>query len=260
MKKVIILLLTIMIIAGCATHKEIYKQETQDRLEIPPLPKWVINPPENFVVGISLKSMNTYEMHEAAKQMAAVMKSRNSASYTIEKYAATSSENILKSNITEFKLNVSSSPQRTKEIYNSLKLIDSIEALGYFIGLFSSTNIEINISYKKPYMHRIPEYFEKDKLEVSVNTINCYKTESSTSLVLAWETAAEEARYEIAKYLEKKVQSAIINIDDKILEKRIALETSEKLSKMKLKTSYITTELKDNLRLFKVYHEMEISK
>ena len=46
MKKVIILLLSIMIVAGCATHKEIYKQETQDRLEIPPLPKWVYNTPE----------------------------------------------------------------------------------------------------------------------------------------------------------------------------------------------------------------------
>ena len=260
MKKVIILIISLLIIAGCATHKEIYKQETQDRLETPPLPKWVYNTPGNFVVGISQKSMNSDEMLEAAKQMAAVMKSRNSASYTIEKYAATSSENILKSNVIEFKLNVSSSPQKTKEIYNSLELVDSIEALGYFIGLFSSTNMEFNISYKKPYIHRIPEYFEKDKLEISDNTVNCYKTVSSTSLVLAWENAAEEARYEIEKYLEKKVQSAIINVDDEIIEKRIALETSEKLSIMKLKSSYITTELKDNLRLYKVYHEMEITK
>ena len=258
MKKVIILLFSLVIIAGCATHKEIYKQETQDRLEIPPLPKWVNNTPDNFVVGISQKSMNSDEMQEAAKQMAAVMESRNDASYTIEKYAATSNDNTFKSNISEFKLNVSSSPQKTEQVYNSLKLVDSIEALGYFIGLFSSTNMEINSSYKKPYIQRMPEYFEKDKLEISDDTINCYKTVSSSSLVLAWENAAEEARYEIAKYLEKKVQSAVINIDDEITEKRIALETSEKLSKMKLTTSYITTELKDNLRLFKVYHEMEI--
>ena len=119
--------------------------------------------------------------------------------------------------------------------------------------------MEINAFFKKPYIQRIPEYFEEDNLEISDNTINCYKTVSSSSLILAWENAAEEARYEIAKYLEKKVQSAIINIDDEITEKRIALETSEKLSEMKLKSSYITTELKDNLRLFKVYHEMEIS-
>ena len=259
MKNAIIFVLILLILAGCATHKQIYRQETQDRLEIPPLPKWVYNTPDHFVVGISQKSMNSGEMVEAAKQMAAVMKSRNSASYTIEKYAATTSDNILQSNVTEFKLNVSSSPQKTKEIYNSLELVDSIEVLGYFIGLFSATKMEINVSYKKRYIHRIPEYFEKDKLEIEDNTINYYKTVSSSSLVLAWENAAEEARYEIAKYLEKKVQSAIINIDDEITEKRIALETSEKLSKMKLKTSYITTELKDNLRLYKVYHEMEIS-
>ena len=259
MRNAILYVLVLLLFTGCATHKEIYKQETQDRLEIPPLPKWIYNTPDNYVVGISQKSMNSDEMHEAAKQMAAVMKSRNDASYTIEKYAATTSDNTLKSNITEFKLNVSSSPQKTEQIYNSLELIDSIEALGYFIGLFSSTNIEINVSYRKPYIQRIPEYFEKDKLEISDNTVNCYKTVSSSSLILAWENAAEEARYEIAKYLEKKVQSAIINVDE-IIEKRIALETSEKLSMMKLKSSYITTELKDNLRLFKVCHEMEISK
>ncbi len=259
MKIVIILILTLFIIAGCATHNEIYRQTTQDKFEVPSLPKWVYNTPENFVIGISQKSMNSDEMQEAAKQMAAVMESRNYASYAIEKYAATSTENTFKSNVTEFRLNVSSSPQKTEQVYNSLELVDSIETLGYFIGLFSSTNMDINVSYKKLYIQRIPEYFEKDNLEISDNTINCYKTVSSSSLILAWENAAEEARYEIAKYFERKVQSAIINIDDEITEKRIALETSEKLSEIKLKTSYITTELKDNLRLFKVFHEMELS-
>ncbi len=259
MKKKIILTLILFIIAGCATHKEIYRQETRDRFEIPLLPKWVYNTPDDFVVGISQKSMNSDEMQETAKQMAAVMESRNHASYTIEKYAATSSENILKSNVTEFKLNVSSSPQKTKGIYNSLELVDSVEALAYFFGLFSTNNKEIEASYKRSDIRRNPLYFEKDKLEISGNTITCFKTVSSSSLVLAWEKAAVEARSEIAKYLEKKVQSAIINTDE-ITEKRLALETSKKLSRMKLKASYITTELKDNLRLFKVYHEMEIRK
>ena len=131
----------------------------------------------------------------------------------------------------------------------------------------SSILIKFNNSYKsnlKSSDFNFNVYGEKSGLHsgeiiISDNTINCLKTVSSSSMVLAWETAAEEARYEIAKYFEKEVQSAIINIDDEIIEKRIALETSEKLSMMKLKTSYITTELKDNLRLFKVYHEMEIS-
>jgi len=259
MKNVIILILSLLIISSCATHNEIYRQKAQDRFETPPLPKWIYNTPDNFVVGISQKSMNSEEMQEAAKQMAAVIESRNNASYTIEKYAATSSDNTLKANVFEFKLNVSSSPQKTEQIYNSLELVASIEALGYFFGLFTSTNLEIETSYKKPYIQRIPKYFEKDKLEISDNTINCYKTESSSSLVLAWEKAAVEARYEIAKYLEKNVQTAIINTDE-ITEKRLALETAEKLSMMKLKASHITTELNDNLRLFKVYHEMEILK
>ncbi|MBT4334046.1 MAG: hypothetical protein HOD64_12310 [Candidatus Cloacimonetes bacterium] len=259
MRNAIIFIFVLLIFTGCATHKEIYKHETQDRLEIPPLPKWVYNTPDNFVVGISKKSMNYSEMVEAAKQMAAVMESRNNASYTIEKYAATSSDNILKSNVTEFKLNVSSSPQKTKEIYNSLKLVDSVEVLGYFLGLFSISGMEVDATLKRSSIQRIPDYFAKDKLEVMQNTLICNRTVSSSSLVLAWENAATEARYEIAKYLEKEVQSAIINTDD-ITEKRIALETSEKLSQMKLKASYITTELNDNLRLFKVYHQLEIVK
>ena len=259
MKNVLVLILILLIFASCATHKEIYKQETQDRLEIPPLPKWVYNTPDNFVVGISQKSMNPIEMVEAAKQMAAVMKSRNSASYTIEKYAATTSDNTLKSNVAEFKLNVSSSPQKTKEIYSLLELVDSVEALGYFFGLFSPSGMGVEETYQISSIQRIPDNFEEDKLEISDYTINCYKMESSSSLVLAWQNATIEAKYEIAKYLEKRVQSAIINTDE-LTEKRIALETSEKLSQIKIKASYITTELKDNLRLFKVYHQLEIAK
>ena len=259
MKKIGFLIFSILIMCSCTTNNQIYKQQTQDRFEIAPLPKWVYTTPENFVVGISQKSMNSDEMKEAAKQNAAVMKSRNQASYTIDKYASTSSDHTLKSNATEFKLNVSSSPQVTEQIYNSLVLVDSVEVLGYFIGLFSATKGELNTSFKSTTIMKIPKLFENNKLEVKANKVICYKTVRSSSLVLAWNNAAEEARYEIANYLEKKVQSAIINTDE-ITEKRIALETSEKLSKMKLMKSYITTELIDNLRLFKVYHEMEISK
>lgn len=259
MKKIILLITTLFLIAGCATHKEIYKQDTQDTFSIPALPKWLHNTPDEFVVGISKKSLGVIEMMEAAKQMAAVMESRNHASYTIEKYASTSGDNALLSNVSEFKLNVSSSPQKTKDIYNSLELVDSIETLGYFFGLYSTTANEIPASFKTVSIQRMPVNFNKDNLEISAEAINCYKTFGSSSLILAWENAAAEARFEIAKYLEKKVQSAIINTDDRT-EKRIALETADKLSQMKLKSSYITTELKDNLRLFKVYHEMEIIK
>ncbi len=259
MRKLIILLLSLFVIVGCATQNKIYKQETQDVFEIPSLPKWVNSAPDNFVVGISRKSMNHDDMKDSARQMATVMESRNHASYTIEKYASTSNEEILKSNVTKFKLNVSSSPQHTEQIYNSLILVDSSEALGYFFGLFSMTSSEVQSSDKKGNIQRLPEYYDIDKLMISNNAITCFRTESSASLVHAWEKAAEEARFEIAKYLEKQVQSVIINTDE-ITEKRIALETAEKLSQMKLKASYITTELKDNLRLFKVYHELEIAK
>ncbi len=259
MRKLIILLLSLFVIVGCATQNKIYRQKAQDVFEIPSLPKWVNSTPDYFVVGISRKSMNHDDMKDSAKQMAAIMESRNHASYTIEKYASTSNEEILKSNVTQFKLNVSSSPQQTEHIYDSLILVDSTEALGYFFGLFSMASSEVQSSDKKGYIQRLPEYYDIDKLMISNNTITCFKTESSASLVHAWEKAAEEARFEIAKYFEKQVQSVIINTDE-ITEKRIALETAEKLSQMKLKASYITTELKDNLRFFKVYHEMEIAK
>jgi len=259
MKKTILFVLILILLSGCAAQKEIYKQKTQDTFAIPPLPKWIYNTPEMFVVGISQKSFDTDEMEEAAKQMAAVMESRNQASYTIEKYASTTKDNSLSSGVYEFKLNVSSSPQQTKEIYNTLELVDSIEALGYFFGLFSTSGDEISDSYKTVSIQRMPQNYGKDNLEITDQTVNCYKTVGSSSLIKAWENAAVEARHDIAEYFEKEVQSAIINTDVRT-EKRLALETADKLSKMKLKSSYITTELKDNLRLFKVYHQMEISK
>ncbi|MCF7858278.1 MAG: hypothetical protein K9N07_02985 [Candidatus Cloacimonetes bacterium] len=253
------ILIIMLIITGCSKNQEIYRQKFTDKYEVPALPGWIYKTPEKFVVGISLKSSNKNEMKEAAKQMAAVIESRNNSSYTIDNYASTTSDNILKSGKSQFKLNVSSSPERTEEICNALTLVDSLETLGYFFGLFSTENNKKPRLKAKLEIQQLPENFEDDKLEIFADTINFHKTASSSSLISAWKTAAEEARYEIAKYLEKQVQSAIINTDENT-EKRIVLETSKLLSRMRLNKSYIITELKDNLRIFKVYHEMEIKK
>ena len=90
--------------------------------------------------------------------------------------------------------------------------------------------------------------------DISEKGIIYHSTACSSSLILAWEKAAEEARFEIAKYQQKNVQSAIINKNDNI-DKRIAIET-KKILRTRIISSFITTELKDNLRVYKVYHQM----
>lgn len=257
MKKLLSIILISLFIVSCMNKKQIYKQNLVNKIEVYPLPSWIYHTPNDCIVGISHKSIDKEQMINSAKQMAAVIKSRNNSSFTVEKTASTTKEEILRSGKSDFKLNVSASPEETKQIYENLQLINFTMVHGYYIGLFSEINNKEITS--KFYVDKKPEFFEQNKLEVTDKYIVYYATFSSASLIKAWEEANEKARLEIAKYLQKQVQSAIINKNESI-DKRISIETKMKLEKIELVESYVTSQLKDNLRTYQVYHKIRVKR
>jgi len=256
-----LLLVTVLFtLLGCASQTEFEEVKMIHKIEYPFLPGWVHElPAGDFVIGIARKSFDEDEMKDAAKQMAAVMKSRNEASYSIEKFASTTTEDLLLDGKAEFYLNVSASPKTTRRIYESLQVVDEEFFFDYYLALFSPQNSFIEEKLKKRFVANFPSWYEKNKISVESSQIISHASGSSFNLVNAWETAAENARLEIAKYLEKDVQTALISIDEE-MEKTLALETTKKLIKMKIRRCFISSELHDNLRSYKVFMEMIMEK
>jgi hypothetical protein len=256
-----LLLMTLLfVLLGCASQTEFEEIKMIHKIEYPLLPGWVYElPAGEYVIGIAQKSFDEDEMKDAAKQMAAVMKSRNEASYSIEKFASTTTEDLLRDGKAEFRLNVSASPETTQNIYETLKMVDEVFFFDYYLALFSFQNDSVAEKYKNRFVANFPDWYEKDDIKVDSLKIISHTSGSSSHLIIAWEHAAQNARLEIAKYIEKDVRSALISTDEEI-EKKIAVETSKKLIRMEITRSFISSELHDNLHSYKVFLEMVMEK
>jgi len=260
MKKIFLLAFSFILFFACTESGRHYKKEYYPhKIDVESLPKWTSQFPDNgnYVIGIAQKSFNPEDTEDAARQMASVMKCRNKGSYTIDKYASTESDFNLKDGVRRFKLNVCADPEDMKNLYENLKLIDQAELYGYFIGLYSLEGVEIAENYRQRIIGRFPDWFEDEKLIDTGDEIYVYQTESSSDLAVAWERAAENARQELAKYLEKDVLGAVTRTDEEI-EKMINIESTKKLINMEITRSYIQSELEDALYSFKVYIEMKM--
>jgi hypothetical protein len=257
MNRIIFLVLMFLMITSCISEQKIVEKKEVKKIEKVSLPAWVyeLPPGDDFIIGIAGKSIYADQMKDATRQMAAVMHSRNRSSYTISKRAATDKEDYLSGGSAGFNLNVSSSPEETRRIYDSLVILDEVDYYGYFLTLYSDGKATLSDKHKKKYVANLPGWYENDGLKLEGDVILSYASTSSSDLISAWENAAEQARFEIAKYLEKNVQISLTNENEQI-EKKYAIETRKKLSHLRINRSYITSQLYDNLRSYKVYLEI----
>ncbi len=246
---------------GCLSPEPyIYRQTFIDRIKHPALPGWLTDQvPENCVIGIARKTSDHEKMQSAAKQMASIEHSRNHASITIEKKSSRTEDDPQLSGKAEFKLNVSASPQKAKKILSRLILQDSTFLFDYYICLFSLGDQNIATKLKEAKVVKSPKYFGQNLLVQNDNSLIFHSTARSSDLIKAWQKAAENARLEISKYYEKEVQTVLINKSERIT-KDIVLETKRILSNLKIEKSFISSETRDNLQIFKVYHKFRIVK
>lgn len=250
-----------LILFGCHSPEPyIYRQTFIDRIKHPALPGWLTDQvPENCVIGIARKTSNHEKMQSAAKQMASIEYNRNHASITIEKNASRTEDDPQLSGKAEFKLNVSAFPQETKKILSRLILQDSTFLFDYYICLFSLGDQNIATKLKETKVVKSPKYFGQNLLVQNDNGLTFHSTARSSDLIKAWQKAAENARLEISNYYEKEVQTALINQDERIT-KDIVLETKRILSNLEIEKSFIASETRDNLQIFKVYHRFRVVK
>jgi hypothetical protein len=248
------LVLTLLILTNCGNSNQIILQERPNKSVIlDSHPRWLYQLPdtENYVIGLSQLSTNEEECQESAKQMASVMKSRNSSSFVIDKFAQKTNTDIMKSGEAKYKLNVSSVPEKAEKYYENLELKDEYKFSGFYIGLYSLIQQDVPAKCKDKIIMQIPEH-EQNIIETDQGII--VRAESSSAdLVAAWEKAGENARTEIAKYISSKVVGSLLS-DDEIIKKNIALETTVETGSMQIMESYIQSEIYDGLPSYRVFH------
>lgn len=258
--KYIAVFFLISLILGCGSANYIEEQGTpKHKIHTESLPKWVHSLPSGieYVVGISKLTYDEDKCIDAAKQMAAVMMSRNKSSFSIDKFAIEASEDVMQSGKASFTLNVSASPNRTNRIYNELVLIDSVKYQGNFIGLFSTMQTQLPAEYNECKVASVPDI--RPEIEETKNNIVVWTEGSSADLTTAWEKAADNGRTKIAGFLSNTVSGSVVSMNE-LTKKNIAVETSEIIKNLKISESFIQSELYVGLPLYRVYHKMTMEK
>lgn len=258
----IILIVLIILLNACAPQKQHYKKESFiHKIESGNLPTWVyeLPVPGDYVVGIAQRSFDPEKTIADAREMATVIKCRNTGSYAIERFASAESSDIIKDGNVVFKLNVCSDPEEMQQIYEDLILVDEEHYYDFYIALFSRTDSTVANKYKTRIIANFPSWFEDRKIIDNEDTIITYARDSSSDLATAWERCAESARQQLAKYLEKDVLGGIYSLNDDV-QKKINIETTRKLFRMEISRCFIQSEMKDALYSYKVYMEMTMVK
>jgi len=264
-KFVIISALIILTISGCCSFGKCVKSQepvkikapnSGTKLEIPLMPNWFLNQQNSdYCIGFSLRSYDRETMKDGAKQMAAVMKSRNNSAYSVKKYAKTESDNFYKNGSADFHLEVSSDPAVPQQIYDNLTLIDSFFINDNFVGLFAQMKIEVNNSKKLPHF---PDWALNKSLRIENSKAISVGKATSASLIPAYEAAVQNAREKILGYYITSVNSAIINIDQS-LQSDVAVESAGKLVSMQINHCFVTSMFRDELFSYEVQVEMEMA-
>lgn len=259
--KIKLLIITIIIVVGCSQNRIIseYKKQT-DYTDIE-VPNWLLQIPDGYEIGISKIVRDTLQYRNAAKEFAAVMKSRNNSSYAIYNFAQHNTESLLKNKKAELKINVSSNPEKAHEFFKSMQLLNSNNFYGYFIGLFAcNSNNQTLISEKFIEIQpQKPEWF-KNNIEIDNSIVYANAKASSSNLIDAWQKAAEHARLNIARYKQKDVKG-MINSNNKKTDRIVAVETSKKISNLNIVKSHIIKKLIDSsLTSYEVFLQVKVGK
>lgn len=253
-----------LIISGCCSSGKCKKPEqpakiiapnSGTKLTIPLVPDWFLNQQNNnYCIGFALKSYDRETMKDGAKQMAAVMKSRNNSAYSIKKYAKTDSDNFNQNGSADFQLEVSTDPTVPQKIYDKLTLIDSFFINDNFVGLFSESEIKVNKTKTLPHF---PDWASNKELRIEKNRAISVGKATSASLIPAYEAAVQNAREKILAYYITSVNSAILNIDES-MQSEVAVESSGKLVSMQINHCFVTTMFRGGLYSYEVQVEMEM--
>ena len=238
--KYLLIVLVIAVMSSCATPQaEVIVEKPQLKVSVLTLPVWFLEPPSgNYVLGISRLSFKNLEMETAAFQNAVVSYCRNHNSYIVNNQALRESEIVMTASTANFRVIVSSEPQKLQEVKEKLEKLDSFWFYDNYVGLYGIKNsvidkrrIELEIVEEAD--AKDPGWY-KDGLEKKEDEILAAGNATSYDAVSAWGKALDSVRVKLAGYMELDVGATVYHINE-MEDKLITLETTKRMGAMNLK-------------------------
>jgi len=218
------------------------------------LPSWLMHFPNSpdYAIGVSYVESDKSNMIKVAKEFASVQINRNKNSIIVRKYSRTYSDHA------RFEVNVSSNVDNLQNCFDNLILIESAIVNNHYIALFklkNSTSVHYNNNLISNQTSKSPIWFKENKITAG-DQIYTTAESSSENLTIAFEKAFEKCRLQIADYLEKNIESILINYNNEN-KKFISIETDMLLSNLIITNIYISAKTYDSLSTYSVYVKMQ---
>lgn len=259
MRKCVLWIACVLLLAGCINKQVDYKEKNKNALQgmqTRPLPRWMYQrPADHYIVGMSHKSQDIDAMELAARQSAAVAYGRNTESIAIVNSATAQSSNVLSSGNAQFNLVVTASPELLRQKCDQLQLVDECTFYENYIGLYSPVSSSIGDDWKQLTTQPTPEWADNLGLEVSKTHVTARAFGRSSDLQLAWDKAMDAARQEIAQYLEKEVLGGVLSQNENV-QTKVAVETRIKVGRMHVNKSHVEARIANSLLSYLVYIEL----
>jgi len=240
MKKILIVtILTLLILAGCAgnSKQKVTSHKTRKVLSAD-IPLWFYNIPQAPTTGIGVGYTE-----EMAKEKAATQIALFEAGHIICNFCEYDNERDrlgLRLNRMEFQFTEIVDTLRYQEILNSIELLDSVNIRGDFIGLFSASKLEVPFGKETVTENDLPPWFDdKEKIIIEGSEVTTYGQGRSHTIWGAFEKAYLDAIFKFSRYISTDVESLIHENTDYLVRNATSIESDIIIKNVKLEKLFV---------------------
>jgi len=260
MNRLFLLLGTLLLIMACAKNQveQVQADDTSDEPLSFTAPGWVWQiPAGGYALGITYADSHYSEgAQDIARDFAAVSLSRNHASFIVDKSLVLSlamQEEIDWKKV-NFNVVVSADLDFLRKASEELKLLDSHEVSGYFLGLYGFLEVTLKTELRSSNPAQLPDWCAQTTY-TDKNTLYSVASSQQATLLDAWNLAHELALRQIAQYRLQNVVAQIRATED-TMQRNVAIETVTRSQNVYFDRSFILPIRRGNTTTYKVYLQM----
>ncbi len=255
-------LLLSLLLCSCAARKASSDQPPQPKSRELPFtaPGWLWEIPSgSYSIGFGYPdTFFSSRADSIARDYAAVSISRNHSAFVVDKKAIMdlAISNTQFSEDMDFKVVVSADMDYMHRAYQTLRLLDSMDTMGYMIGLYGFIDGAVDSAPRVMDPAQKPDWCADSDVYTQNNTIYSVASGYAADLPGAWTLAQEKALRQIGQFRVLNVLGKIRATDD-TLQKNMALETVTRGYKAYFDRCFIVPVKWDNTHSYRVYLRMK---
>ncbi|MBN2830486.1 MAG: hypothetical protein JXR56_09225 [Candidatus Cloacimonetes bacterium] len=255
MKQLTFILIVVTMLLGCGHEAKRTKSKPMPPRKVlsADIPLWFYDIPQSHTTGIGIGVTEEMAKEKAARQIALFEQGHVVCNFC--EYDNERDKLGLQLKKMEFKFSELVDSVRYNEILNSIKLLDSINLRGDFIGLYSTQDLDVPFGKETVTENDLPPWHDrKEQIESGSSGIVAYGEGRSHTIWSAFEKAYQDALYKFSRYLSTGVESYISEKNEYIERNATAIESDIIIKNVKLEKLFvIPSATSTGLQQYKVF-------